>query len=165
MRSLRVEAASAIKTSTLIGVGRLMRRDFCLGMFHGLLHPLERLFCLRMIVLVRMKLLRQLVVMLGKLWWIHLLHSLDDYILWSVQEFVHQINFVMVDAWLIVLSEVLSSHFSCHLIDFLFLLNNIIQIFGWHLSVAISSIASYFVLHGLLSSSKHFFLLLGKFCI
>ena len=72
----------------------MLRRDLYLGSLHGFLHPLEGLLGIRVAVLVRVKLLRQLTVKLGKLGGLHLDHACHQQVVGRVKELIHQEHLV-----------------------------------------------------------------------
>ena len=68
----------------------------CLGLIHCALNPLERLLSLWMAILVRVKLLRQFTVKLGKLSGLHLLHAGNQHVNRTVKELVHYVDLVLL---------------------------------------------------------------------
>ena len=59
-----------------------------LGCLHGSLDDLERIRCLRVPVLIWMKLNRQFTIKLDELLGLHLSHACNEHIRGSIQEFV-----------------------------------------------------------------------------
>ena len=68
----------------------------CLGLIHCALNPLERLLSLWVAILVRVKLLRQFTVKLGKLSGLHLLHAGNQHVNRTVKELVHYVDLVLL---------------------------------------------------------------------